>query len=112
MGAVQDALTGAAVIEQHRGHNRTQFFVVWGGLLLITAIEVFLAYQHLKPIHMLSILLGLSVVKAALIISYFMHLKYEARRMRFLLMSALVACLCLMAGFFPDAFRILALGVR
>ncbi len=112
MGTVQDALTGANVVAQHRHHSRIQFFVVWGGLLLITGIEVFLAYQHLQPIHMLSILLGLSVIKAALIISYFMHLKFEVRRMRFLLMAALMACLCLMAGFFPDAFRILTLGVR
>ncbi len=112
MGTIQDTLTGAKVVEQHRHHSRTQFFVVWGGLLLITGIEVFLAYQHLQPLRMLSILLGLSIIKAALIISWFMHLRYEIRRMRFLLMAALVACLCLMSGFFPDAFRILRLGVR
>ena len=112
MGTVQDALTGAKIVEQHRQHSRTLFFMVWGGLLLITAIEVVLAYQHLKPVHMLSILVGLSVIKAALIISYFMHLIYEARRMRWLLMASLVACLCLMSTFFADAFRIVSLGVK
>lgn len=89
-----------------------QFFVVWGGLLLITGIEVFLAYQHLQPLRMLTILLGLSIIKAALIISYFMHLKFETRRMRVLLMASLIACLSLMSTFFADAFRILSMGVR
>ena len=112
MGTVQDVLAGAKAVEEHRHHSRTVFFVVWGGLLFITALEVFLAYQHLQPIRMLSILLGLSVIKAALIISYFMHLKFEILRMKLLLMAALVAALCLMSGFFPDAFRILTLGVK
>ncbi|MFB3917674.1 MAG: cytochrome C oxidase subunit IV family protein [Terriglobales bacterium] len=104
--------TMESAIIAHRQHGHKQFFVVWGGLLLITAVEVFLAYQHLQPLRMLTILLGLSIIKAALIISYFMHLKFEARRMRILLMGALVACLCLMSTFFPDAFRILSLGVK
>ncbi len=112
MGAIQDVMGGAKAVEEPRPHRRTAFFVVWGGLLFITAIEVFLAYQHLQPIRMLSILLGLSVIKAALIISYFMHLKFEIFRMKLLLMAALVACLCLMSGFMPDAFRILSLGVK
>jgi cytochrome c oxidase subunit 4 len=102
---------GPAVLA-HRKHSHTPFFVVWGGLLFITAVEVFLAYQRLQPLRMLTILMGLSIVKAALIISWFMHLKFEARRMKWLLMASLVACLCLMSTFFADAFRIVSLGVR
>ncbi len=102
---------GPAVLA-HRKHSHSSFFVVWGTLLILTAIEVFLAYQRLQPLRMLTILLGLSIVKAALIISWFMHLKFEARRMKWLLMASLVACLCLMSTFFADAFRILSLGVK
>jgi len=102
-----------AAITSHEGvsHSKTQFYVVWGLLLLSTGIEVTLAYNHLPPIRMLSILMGLSVFKAALIIYYFMHLKYEITRMRRMLMGSLVVCLMLMCIFFPDAFRILHLGV-
>ncbi len=50
---------------------------------------------------------------AALIIGYFMHLKYEVSRMKWLTMCSVVACLILMTiFFFPDAFRILYLGVK
>ena len=93
-------------------HNIGQFIGVWGVLLGLTAIEVYLGYQNLQPLKMLFILLGLSIIKAALIILYFMHMKFEVRRMRYVLMTALVVCLCLMTVFFADAARIISLGVR
>jgi caa(3)-type oxidase subunit IV len=107
-----DALTGQRVTLQHRAHSHTPFYIVWGVLLTITAIEVLLAYERLQPVRMLSILLGLSIVKAALIILWFMHMKYEITRMRRLLMVSLCVCLALMCMFFADAFRILHLGVK
>ena len=61
---------------------------------------------------MLSILMGLSVIKAALIIAYFMHMKFEVSAMKWVTMSSLVFCLAMMLVFLPDAFRILHLGVQ
>jgi len=93
-------------------HKIGQFIGVWGALLVLTGIEVYLGYQNLQPLKMLFILLGLSIIKAALIILYFMHMKFEMRRMRYVLMTALVVCLCLMFTFFADAVRIIDLGIR
>lgn len=93
-------------------HKTGQFFWVWGALLGLTAIEVYLGYQNLQPLKMLFMLLGLSIIKSALIILYFMHMKFEVRRMRYVLMTALLVCLCLMFIFFADAVRIIDLGVR
>ena len=107
-----DAIAGPREALAHRAHSHTPFFVVWGVLLAITAIEVLLAYERLQPVRMLSILLGLSIVKAALIVLWFMHMKYEIPRMRRLMMVSLCVCLALMCVFFPDAFRILHLGVK
>ena len=100
------------VAEEHRHHSRPQFFYVWGALLVITAIEVYLGYQNIEPRRMLTMLMGLSLIKAALIIGYFMHLKFEISRMRWLTMCSLVFCLAMMMVFFPDALRIISLGVR
>jgi cytochrome c oxidase subunit 4 len=102
----------ARVAEQHRHHRVPPFFWVWGALLVMTAIEVNLAYRNMEPKRMLTILMALSLVKATLIIGYFMHMKYEVSRMKWLTMCALVFCLAMMMVFFPDAFRILSLGVR
>jgi len=72
-----------------------------------------LAYEQvLDPLHMLIVLMGLSLIKAALIIAYFMHLKFEMARMKIVLMTAVCACLTLMCVFFPDALRVLHLGVK
>ena len=100
------------VAEEQRHHGKAQFYWVWIALLLITGLEVFLTYQNLQPMRMLTILMGLSIIKAALIIGYFMHMKFEISRMKWITMCALVVCLALMLIFFPDAFRILSLGPR
>ena len=93
-------------------HKVGQFFWVWGALLGLTVIEIYLGYQNMQPLRMLFILLGLSIIKSALIILYFMHMKFETRSMRYVLMTALIVCLCLMSVFFADAARIIDLGVR
>ena len=100
------------VAEEQRHHAKAQFFWIWGALLVMTAIEVYLTYQNMQPLRMLSILMGLSLLKAALIIGYFMHMKFEVSRMKWLTMASLVVCLALMMIFFPDALRILSLGVK
>ena len=43
----------------------------------MTGVEVLLAYEQVPTLIMLTVLLGLSIIKAALIIAYFMHLKFE-----------------------------------
>ena len=101
----------ARVAEQHRHHSKTIFFCVWGALLVMTAIEVYLGYQNMEPVRMLTFLMGLSLVKAALIIGYFMHMKFEISRMKWATMASLVICLTLMIVFIPDALRLLHLGV-
>lgn len=90
------------------------YFWVWAGLIFLTGVEVVLAYEQVfQPVRMLEVLLVLSVVKAALITLYFMHLKSEIRTMRWLLIISVMACFALMwIFFFPDADRILHLGVK
>ena len=81
---------------------------VWLWLLALTAVEVFLAYKKLPLATMLFYLMGLSLVKAALIIAYFMHLRFERRSLTLTLMPPLVICIILMMVFaFPDGLRLL-----
>jgi cytochrome c oxidase subunit IV len=56
--------------------------------------------------------MGLSLVKAGMIMAYFMHLKFDRPGLSWLLVVPLVACILIMVGyFFPDSFRILEYGV-
>jgi caa(3)-type oxidase subunit IV len=96
------------------GDSKATYLWVWAALLLLTAVEVVLAYkQVLQPVQMLEVLLVLSVVKAGLITMYFMHLKSEVPSMRWLLTISVTACFALMwIFFFRDADRIVTLGVK
>lgn len=91
--------------EVHFAGSTKLFFAVLMGLLALTIIEVILAYFKV-PLHvMLTILIGLSLIKAAMIMAYFMHLKYERMSLVFTLIPALVICICLMFILFPDSNR-------
>jgi cytochrome c oxidase subunit 4 len=81
------------------------FMNVLLGLLALTVIVVFLAYIHV-PLHiMLTLLIGLSLVKAAMIVAYFMHLRFERMSLVLTLIPTVVVCICLLFIVFPDSFR-------
>src|SRR5215207_11219387 len=81
------------------------FLNVLLGLLVLTVVEVFLAYIHV-PLHiMLTLLIGLSLVKAAMIVAYFMHLRFERMSLVLTLIPTLAVCICLLFIVFPDSFR-------
>ena len=50
-------------------------------------------------------LLGLSTLKAVYIIAYFMHMKFEVRRLRWLLFPAPIVLLLSLLALLPDAAR-------
>jgi cytochrome c oxidase subunit IV len=81
------------------------FLYVLLGLLVLTAVEVVLAYVHV-PLHiMLTLLIGLSLVKAGMIVAYFMHLRFERMSLVLTLIPTVCVCICLLFIVFPDSFR-------
>jgi cytochrome c oxidase subunit 4 len=90
------------------GSNRL-FLSVWAVLLLLTGVEVYLGYIHLSVGLMLVLLMGLSLVKAGLIIAYFMHLRFERFSLVLTLIPMWVIVTLLLLMFFPDSFRLLEL---
>jgi cytochrome c oxidase subunit 4 len=97
--------------ETHQTGTASLFVTVWVGLLFLTAVEVFLAYleyMRLHPAQMLGLLVGLSVLKAGLIMSYFMHLKFEKFSLVLWLVPATIFCIMMIIiFFFPDSNRLL-----
>jgi len=90
---------------EHGGSDRQNVFV-WAGLLGLTAFEVLLAYIQVPLTFMVIILMGASIIKAALIVAYFMHLKFERLSLILTIVPTLVVLLCLFAILFPDSFRL------
>ena len=94
--------------EEHSVGSAKLFATVWVWLLLLTALEVFLAYERLAVVIMLTILVGISLIKSALIVAYFMHLRFERLGLFLLIIPALVFCICMMLiMFFPDSVRLI-----
>jgi cytochrome c oxidase subunit IV len=90
----------------HAGASIGTFAKVWIALLVLTGAEVLLAYEQVPTMIMLTVLVGLSIVKAALIIAYFMHLKFERLSLFLTLFPMLIFCIVLMLIFLGDASRI------
>lgn len=95
----------SAHAEEHFAGSNKLFTSIWIWLVVLTLIEIFLAYRPMSLVLMLTILMGLSIIKAALIIAYFMHLKFERLSLILTIIPMLVVCICLLFVFFPDSFR-------
>ena len=92
-------------VHEH-GASIPTFAKVWVALLVMTGAEVLLAYEQVPTLIMLTILIGLSVIKAALIIAYFMHLKFERLSLFLTLFPMMIFCVLLMLIFLGDAMRL------
>ena len=104
------AIPGEDEGHAHPPASTRQTLIIWSWLLALTFVEVLLGYLHIAPpLGMLIILMGLSIVKAALIMGYFMHLKFERMSLILTVVPAMVICISLLAIFFPDSLRALNL---
>jgi cytochrome c oxidase subunit 4 len=101
-----------AEVAAHVGGTTKSFLYVWVTLLVLTGVEVFLAYEQVPTLIMMTALMGLSVIKAALIIAYFMHLKFERFSLFLTLFPMLVLCILLMMIFMPDSIRSMIMRVQ
>jgi cytochrome c oxidase subunit 4 len=90
---------------EHTSSSRV-IFSVWFGLLGMTVLELILAYRSLSLETMFILLMSLSILKAGLIIAYFMHLRYEQPSLVVTLIPALVYVLVMMTAIFADSRRL------
>ncbi len=79
------------------------YWRTWLWLLVITLLEVGAASTGLSRPLMIGVLVLLSVMKGALIMAYFMHLRFERLHFVYAVLSPLIFVLILLAGVAPDA---------
>ncbi|HKO05739.1 MAG TPA: cytochrome C oxidase subunit IV family protein [Candidatus Acidoferrales bacterium] len=100
-----------ATHEPTHGASNRLVIGVWVTLVAITIVEVYLAYLqstiHFSAATMLIMLIGLSVLKAALIMAYFMHLRFERFTLFLTLIPVTLFCIGMMTVIFPDSLRLL-----
>ena len=78
-------------------HAEPRYFLIWGVLLVLTLAEVGYAFLPLSQTMLAVGLILMALWKAALVALYFMHLRYEPRRLWWLVSAPmpLVAILIL-----------------
>jgi cytochrome c oxidase subunit 4 len=84
-----------ALDDHHEGGHPSLKKYVWIAIFLaiITAVEVAIYYIESLEAVLVPTLIVLSVVKFAVVVGYFMHLKFDSRLLTFVFGSALVVSL-------------------
>ncbi len=82
------------------------YILVWLGLVILTGITVSMAGMDLGLLSII-IVLAIAAIKSGLVLSYFMHLKYETGLLFKLMIPIVLAALTIFIGLtFTDiAFR-------
>ncbi len=85
--------------------KQPNYVMVWLGLFLMTVIEVGVAFVTALPKQVLIvILIGLAIWKAVLVALYYMHLKFEPRRLTLLAASPLPLAAILVIAVLAEKF--------
>jgi cytochrome c oxidase subunit 4 len=79
------------------------FVFVWLVLLALTAVTVTVARMDLGPLSILTAI-AIASVKAGLVLWFFMHLKYEARLFKVLLLVPVVTLAVIIGLTFVDVW--------
>jgi len=89
-----------------KNKNYRTYILVWLGLVILTATTVSMAGMNFGRLSILIVLL-IAAIKSGLVLSYFMHLKYETGLLFKLMIPIVLAVLTVFIGLtFTDiAFR-------
>ena len=82
---------------QPHGPGMRSYMIVWGALILLTAMTVTVANFNLQKIAIIACL-GIAAVKSTLVLFYFMHLRYEQRLVIKLLIPIAIGTLAIFIG--------------
>lgn len=90
---------------EHHGPGYKTFLLVWGALLVLTAVTVYAAEIDLGFLNV-TMALTIATTKASLVTFYFMHLKYENLTFKIMVLVCFVI-LAIFIGltFFDTAYR-------
>ena len=89
-----------------KNKNYQTYILVWLGLVILAGITVSMAGMNLGLLSIV-IVLAIAAIKSGLVLSYFMHLKYETGLLFKLMIPIVLAALTVFIGLtFSDvAFR-------
>lgn len=87
-------------------HTKAQppYLLIWGVLAVLMMSKVFVAFIGLPKTMTIVVLCILALVKASLVALFYMHLKFEPRRLRMLVLAPLPLAVLLVLVVLADRF--------
>lgn len=83
------------------------YFTVWFWLLVITLLEIGIVLVHVPKALLVFSLITLALMKAALIMAYFMHLRYERLNLIYAVVTPMFFLAIVLFAFVgPDALHV------
>ncbi len=83
---------------------------MWGWLLILTLLELGAVLVHVPRGLLVFLLLTMALMKAALIIAYFMHLRYERLSLVYVVVTPMFFLAIVIFAFMgPDALSVMHL---
>ena len=76
--------------EHSHGMTWKKYWTVFAALMFLLFLTVYVAYVHLDPTLAIIIAMTIAVIKAVLVILYFMHVKYNSKLTWLFVMSGFV----------------------
>jgi cytochrome c oxidase subunit IV len=97
------------VSESEHGGGYRLYAVTWFWLLVITLLEVGVVLVHVPKVLLAVSLVIMALMKAALIMAYFMHLRFERLHFVYTVLTPLLLGVILFFALVPDALNTLQL---
>lgn len=85
----------------------SRYIPVYVTLLVLSGLQIFLAYTKLERNRLLAAFLAVAIFSAALAVMYFMHMINERRSFFWSLIPATIFVLLMMNMIWSDSFRLL-----
>jgi len=77
---VTDTAPPQQQVAPHHGPTSKDYVRIGLILAVLTGFEVYISYSGVRGSLLIATLLGAAIVKFVLVVSYFMHLRYDDRR--------------------------------
>jgi caa(3)-type oxidase subunit IV len=91
---------------EHEGSGVAPYLVIFGALSVFTAVSffvnTFVRNETLAPATGFTIILLVAVCKAVLVATFFMHLKYDWKRLYFMIIPVLILGTMMVIVLLPD----------
>lgn len=94
--------------DSHSGTHEKTYYAVFGALLVFTVGTYFLAEDLFKNNHFATVIavMLIAVIKASLVVTFFMHLKFEGKWKYALLVPTVILAAVLVCALLPDIAKL------